>query len=49
MIVTEDLYHNREYLYQMVFIDIYHEDTNIENVNLLATMLTNEYKALLVM
>ena len=46
MIVTEDLYHNREYLYQMVFIDIYHEDTNIENVNLLATMLTNEYKAI---
>ena len=46
MIVTEDLYHNREYLYQMVFIDIYHEDTNNENVNLLATMLTNEYKAI---
>ena len=47
MIVTEDLYHNREYIYQMVFLDIYHKDTDIENVNLLATMLTTEYKAII--
>tara|TARA_Y100000768_G_scaffold277219_1_gene212647 strand:- start:5029 stop:5985 length:957 start_codon:yes stop_codon:yes gene_type:complete len=46
MIVTEDLYQNREYLYQMIFADIYHEETDIKNVNLFATYFTNEYKAI---
>lgn len=46
MNVTEDIYENRKYLYQMCFKDIYHDLEDENNVNHIASEFTNENKAL---
>ena len=47
MLVTEELYQSREYLYQMCFMDVHHEFAEDTEVNRLASALTNEKKALI--
>ena len=45
--VTEDIHSDKNYLYQMCFSDIYHEDSNEKDINFIGSELTNENKALL--
>jgi len=44
--VTEDIYECRNYLYQMCFVDKYHNECNKEDLNYLASALTTEDKAI---
>ena len=44
--VTEDLYESRDYLYQMCFVDKHHKECKIEESNYIASILTNEKKAI---
>lgn len=45
--VTEDIYSSKNYLFQMCFVDIYHENCDKKDINYIGSELTNENKALI--